>query len=369
MRRHGVQDFERPLSTAQLQQTFPLLLRAAGYRTAFLGKFAVGAEKHRELSLPENQFDLWYGFPQSISFQQLIDGQPRYLTTVMTEKAVGFINENKADQPFCLVVALKEPHGPRNYYDPAFKNPYTDVNIPRPASLTRRSFDSLPKAVREGLNADPKLLSDPEHYQKELRNTYALISRADLAIGQICQALRDRGLNENTVIIFASDNGHFDGAHGLGGKWIMYEESIHVPLIIRDPRLPAATRGRRGQMALNIDIAPTILGLAGLPVPAAMQGSDLQPLLRDPNYQGRDDWYYEHTYATNPPRAPIPKSEGVRTNRWKYIRYTEPTPPLEQLFDLSVDPGEEQDLAANPLHAQTLAELRARCDAYRLSLN
>ncbi len=368
MRRHGIEDFKKPLSAAQWRQTFPALLRAAGYRTAFLGKFAIGAVERGSLALPADQFDLWYGFPQSIAFKQIVAGQPRYLTTVMTEKAIGFIKETNSTQPFCLIVAFKEPHGPRDFYDPEFKNPYTKTVFPPPANLTRASFDALPKFVQQGLNATPDWLQKPEAFQKELRAEYALISRADRAVGQICQALKEQGCDDNTVIIHLSDNGSMDGAHALEGKWLMYEESIHVPLIIRDPRLSAATRGRRQQMALNIDVAPTILALAGVPVPAGMQGADLQPLLRDAGAKGREDWYYEHTYTTGSGRRPIPQSEGVRTARWKYIRYTEPQPPVEQLFDLAADPREEKDLAHNLADAKTLAALRSRCDEYRKTL-
>lgn len=369
MRRHGIEDFKTPLSAAQWRQTFPALLRGAGYRTAFLGKFAIGApEVSRNLALPADQFDFWYGFPQSISFKQTIDGKARYLTTVMTEKAVGFLKETNPDQPFCLIVALKEPHGPRNYYDPEFEDAIAGTTIPQPTNLTRRSFDAMPEIVRQGLNAIPEWLRKPEAFQAELRSEYALISRADLAIGGICQALKEQGLDDNTVIIHTSDNGSLDGAHGLEGKWLMYEESIRVPLIIRDPRLPASTRGRRQQMALNIDLAPTILAMAEVPAPAAMQGQNLQEVLRDATTKGREDWYYEHVYTPEPGRRPIPKSEGVRTDRWKYIRYTQPNPPLEQLFDLAADPQEERNLAREPEHAGMLATLRSRCEAYRKSL-
>jgi len=369
MRRHGIEDFEKPLSSAQWRQTFPALLRQAGYRTAFLGKLAIGSPKvSRELSLPADQFDLWYGFPQGIAFKQVVDGQPRYLTTVMTDKAVQFLKQTRKDQPFCLILALKEPHGPLDYFDPEFPDAYASATIPPPANLNRRSFEALPELVRNGLNSNPQWLDNPASYQAAMRKIYAYISRADLAVGQICRALKDLGLDQNTVIIHTSDNGSMEGAHGLAGKWIMYEESIHVPLIIRDPRLPASTRGRRGQMALNIDLAPTILALAGVPIPAGMQGMDLQPVLRDPNARGRADWYYEHVYTTPPSRKPIPKCEGVRTERWKYIRYTEPQPPLEQLFDLAADPQEEHDLAREAVHAETLAKLRIRCDEYRNKL-
>ncbi len=369
MRRHGIEDFKRPLSAAQWRQTFPALLREAGYRTAFLGKFAIGAPQDtRGLALPADQFDLWYGFQQSIAFKQTIDGKARYLTTVMTEKAVGFLKKTKPDQPFCLIMALKEPHGPRNYFDPEFKDPTAETTIPQPSNLTRQSFDALPEIVRLGLNAVPDWLQKPEAFQTELRSEYALISRSDLAIGQICQAIKEQGFDDNTVVIHTSDNGSLDGAHALEGKWLMYEESIRVPLIIRDPRLPVSTRGRRQQMALNIDLAPTILTMAGLPVPAGMQGVNLQPLLRDAATKGREDWYYEHVYTPEPGRRPIPKNEGVRTERWKYTRYTEPHPPVEQLFDLAADPQEEKDLARDPTHAKTLSTLRDRCDAYRRSL-
>ena len=369
MRRHGIEDFKRPLSAAQWQQTFPALLRAAGYRTAFLGKFAIGNPQNaKELALPADKFDLWYGFPQSIAFKQTVAGKPHYLTSVMTEKAINFIKETNSAKPFCLIVAFKEPHGPRNFFDPEFKDSLAGMEIPPPSNLTHESFGKLPESVRHGLNANNNWLAKPQTFQTDMREEYALISRADLAVGQICAALKEQGCDDNTVIIHLSDNGSMDGAHALEGKWLMYEESIHVPLIIRDPRLPAATHGRRQQMALNIDVAPTILALAGVPVPAGMQGTDLQPLLREASAKGREDWYYEHVFPNLPGQRPIPKSEGVRTERWKYIRYTEPHPPLEQLFDLAADPQEEKDLAHDPAQAKTLATLRSRCDDYRKSL-
>jgi arylsulfatase A-like enzyme len=371
MRRHGVEDFKTPLSAAQWQQTFPALLRKAGYRTGFLGKFAIGApQPNSALALPADQFDLWYGFPQMIAFKQMVNGKPRYLTTVMTEKAVEFLKETKTkpELPFCLIVALKEPHGPLDYFDPEYKDPYTNATIPPPKNLSRSSFEALPEKVKSSLGAMPQWFEKPETFQAALRKTYAYTSRADAAVGAICRALKEQGLDQNTVVIHLSDNGTMDGAHGLDGKWLMYEESIHVPLIIRDPRLPKSTQGRRSQLALNIDLAPTILAMAGVPIPKSMQGSDLQPVLRNAKAKGRDDWYYEHTYNTDPPRKPIPKSEGVRTERWKYIRYTEEQPPLEQLFDLQTDPQEERDLASAPAHAKTLSTLRARCDSYRKTL-
>jgi len=369
MRRHGIEDFVKPLSAAQLQETYPVLLRKAGYRTGYLGKFGVGSPKVDEkLSLPAELFDLWYGFPQNVAYKQQVDGRDRYLTTIMTEKAVEFFKTQKPDQPFCLTVALKEPHGPLTYWDPEVPKPYTDAKIPRPANLTRESFDALPGLIQHGLNAEPGWIGKDGGYQDFMRRRYAYISRADLAIEQIRAALVAQGLDKNTVIIFMSDNGTFDGAHALSGKWLMHEESIRVPLIICDPRLPASTRGqKRTGMALNIDLAPTMLAMAGVPVPSGMQGLNLQPLLADRNAKIRDDWYYEHLYF-DPNRPRIPQSVGVRTERWKYVRYTDASPALEQLFDLVADPHEEHDLAKEPAEGKTLAMLRARCDEYGVSL-
>ena len=370
MRRHGIRDFARPLSSEQWQNTFPALLRAAGYRTAFLGKYAIGSpDVSRELSLPENQFDLWYGFPQSIEFKQVVDGQDRYLTTIMEEKASQFLAEAQNNaEPFCLIVAIKEPHGPLDYFDPEFENAYGTSVIPLPENLTPESCAALPERVRDGLNGRPEWLENPATFQAYMRERYAYVSRADLAVGRICGAIKDQGLEANTVVMHISDNGSLEGAHGLGGKWLMYEESIRVPFIIRDPRLPTEKRGRRTQMVLGIDIAPTILSMANVPVPKGMQGEDLVPLLYDNQATGREDWYYEHDFTLPSPNKQIPKSEGVRTERFKFIRYTDQQSPLEQLFDLVADPHEEHDLVSDPTHSATLEKLRSRCDEYRETL-
>jgi len=373
MRRHTIRDFQTPLSAEAFAQTYPALLRKAGYRTGYLGKFAVGWPKPeaRHLALPAEGFDFWFGFPQMINFRQEVDGEVRYLTTMMEEKAVEFLRTNPPDRPFCLTVALKEPHGPWNYYDPQVPNPYQDAHIPPPPTCTPEHYEAQPEFIRSSLNggSGPRWFKDPEAYQEHTRTFYRLIARADLALGRIMAALKDAGLEGNTVVIYSSDHGSMLGAHGLVGKWLMYEESIRVPLIIRDPRLPVKLRGRHcDKMALSIDLAPTMLALAGVPIPRSMQGRDLTPLLGDRQVSWREDWYYEHVYNTKPPRRPIVKCEGVRTDRWKYTYYPGIKPPFEQLFDLKNDPHEVRNLAGDPDHAETLARLRDRCNVYRQEL-
>jgi arylsulfatase A-like enzyme len=373
MRRHGIEDFHTPLAAEALDQTYPMLLREAGYRTGYLGKFAVGwpEPEIRHLSLPAEEFDFWYGFPQTINFLQEIDGQKRYLTDVMTEKAVQFLRTNPPGKPFCLTIAFKEPHGPWNFFDPDVPDAYADAEIPPPPTFSEEAYDAQPPFIRDSLNGGtgPRWLKDPDAYQKHVRTFYRLITRVDIAVGEILAELERLGLDENTVILYSSDHGSLLGAHGLAGKWLMYEESIRVPLVIRDPRQPRSLRGRRcEEMALSIDLAPTMLTLAGVPVPERMQGRSLEPLVAGQDVDWRDDWYYEHVYNTRPPRRPIVKCEGVRTDRWKYTRYPEIEPPYEQLFDLDHDPREEKNLAHAEAHADVLSRLRNRCDEYRETL-
>lgn len=365
MRRHGITDFKTPLTEEAFDKTYPALLQKSGYRTGYLGKYAIGnpAGNDRKLSLPAHRFDDWYGFPQSISFKQKIEGKTRFLTEVMTERAVGFLKKED-ERPFCLTVSFKEPHGPFNYFDPNVPDPYRDLVLPTPPTFTTEDFQKQPGFIRNSLNADKSLasLKDKKLFQKDQGIFYRTVTRADHAVGAILAELDRLGLAKNTVIIFSSDHGSLLGDHGLSGKWLMYENSIRVPLIIFDPRIdPAKAQGKRDQLALNIDLAPTILALAGIKPPATMQGRDLSPLIRGEALPWRDSFFYEHTYDTNPPRSPIAQSEGLRTSDWKYIRYPKTDPVFEQLFDLKNDPLERNNLAGSPEHSDRLAQLRSEC--------
>lgn len=385
MWRHGIRDFATPLSAGQFDLTYPALLQRAGYRTGFIGKYAVGAARAERgvvdslgfapgsvrpsASLPANRFDYWFGFPQAINFLQVVGGEKRHLTPLMTGRAIEFLRAGPPGRPFCLSLNFKEPHGPFNYFDPDSPDNYKDSDIPSPPTATQADFEKQPEFLRKSLNgsADGAWRADArQRFLRDARTCYRLVEDVDRAVGQVMAALRELKLDANTVVIFTSDNGSLRGAHGLTGKWLAYEESMRVPLIVRDPRLPAGLRGvRREEMALNIDLAPTMLRLAGVPVPPEMQGRDLSPLLSGTAVKWRDDWFYEHTYTPEDDRPPIARSEAVRTARWKYIRYIDTTPRFEQLFDLLNDPLERQNLADRPEHKQILADLRARWQQLR----
>jgi arylsulfatase A-like enzyme len=189
------------------------------------------------------------------------------------------------------------------------------------------------------------------------RGYYRMISGVDRVVGRVLDELRRLRLDGDTIVLFTSDNGYFLGERGFAGKWLIHEESIRVPLIVRDPRAAAERRGvTAGPMVLNIDLAPTILELAGVAVPDTYQGRSLTGWLSGDVPAWRHDFLYEHLFD----HPKIPKSTGVRTEHWTYVRYFEQEPPFEELYDLRADPGQVNNLAGDSEHGAVLRRLRAR---------
>jgi arylsulfatase A-like enzyme len=357
-RSHGIEEFARQFTAEQFSATYPAQLRNAGYRTGYIGKF--GLDK---LPLPERGFDFWRGFPgQGASFPQ---GEPGpHMLSTMTSQAREFLQTCRPGRPFCLSVSYKHPHAddgdPRQFlYAPEEAGLYRDVEIPFPKTAAPRYVEQLPRSIQrsEGRRRWAVRFSTPALYQESVKSYYRLCTGIDRSVGAVLRALDDRGLRDNTIVVYASDNGFYLAEHGLADKWFMHEESIRVPLIIHDPR-PGALRGAvLPELALNIDIAPTLLDLAGVASHPPMQGRSLVPLLRGGTSTWRRDFFYEHRYRHN---GWIPATEGVRGERWKYTRYIDETPVCEELFDLSGDRLEEENLAACPAHAARLGQMRRR---------
>lgn len=349
-RRHGINRFGQPFSDKQLQLTYPVQLRQAGYRTGFVGKYGLGHNK----TIQAKQFDYWRGFGGQGKYEHLDEkGDYKHLTTIMQEQAVQFLRGCSGEQPFCLSVSFKAPHvqdgDERQFiYDPKLADMYKDVVIPGPEYGEDKYFEKYPDFFttnNEGRKRWRLRFETSEKYQASMKGYYRLITGVDMTIGRIRSELQRLGFADNTVIVFSGDNGFFLGERGLAGKWYGHRESIRVPLIVYDPRLPAAKRGQRlSQMALNIDIAPTMLSLAGLAVPDAMQGENLLRLVHGEAGGWRQEFFYEHLISI----PTIPKSEGVVTQRFKYLRYPETTPMFEELYDLQTDPHEISNLAGAP---------------------
>jgi arylsulfatase A-like enzyme len=360
--RHSIKDFKTSFTEAALAQTYPMLLRQAGYRTGFVGKYGVG----RGPDMPADKFDLWHGCPGQCDPYERKDenGNYKHLTELMGDQAIEFLQSCSKEQAFCLSVSFKAPHvqdnDPRQFiYDPIYKDLYADATIPTPKTADPRYFEALPEFLQksEARHRWQIRFATPEKYQESVKGYYRLITGVDDVIGRIQDELRRLNLEDQTIIIFTGDNGFYLGEHGLAGKWFPHEESIRVPLIFYDPRAGGNRRGvTLDQMALNVDIAPTILELAGLKVPQQMQGRGLVPLLKGKKPKWRTEFFYEHPFE----HKTIAKSEALRTQRWKYARYIDYD--YEELYDLKNDPLETTNLAKDKKYQQTLESLRKHCD-------
>jgi arylsulfatase A-like enzyme len=368
-RTHGMTEFSYQLSGAQFARTYPGILRSSGYRTGFIGKYGLDGPP-----LPSNQFDYWRGFAGQGRYLQAGDKGP-HLTRVMGDQALEFLGTCSKNQPFFLQVSFKAPHAqdddPRQFiYDPADVGMYRDAVIPPVKTSDPKYVAALPAEVQrsEGRRRWAVRFSTPELYQQSVKAYYRLISEVDREVGRVREQLERQGLSDNTVIIYSSDNGFYLGEHGMADKWIPHEESIRVPLVIFDPRSrPALAGARREELTLNIDIAPTILGLAGAPVPESMQGRDLGPLLAGRQVAWRQEFFYEHTFTN--PGGWIPRTEGLRDQKWKYFRYLDINPLFEELYDLEKDPLETRNLAKESTYQAELIRLRGRWDAWRRHLD
>lgn len=363
---NGIYDFATPLSSEQVQQTYWEQLKQAGYHIGFIGKFGVGNK------LPSEAFDYWKGFPgQGHYFPQGPKGP--HLTHIMRDQANEFFTTAPRDRPFCLSISFKAPHvqdeSPEQYLPaPDTESLYEGATIPPPSGAGPDDILRFPLALQrsESRHRWGVRFATPELYQASVKGYYRLISGIDAAIGSMRETLGKLGLAENTIIVYSADHGIFNGEHGLAGKWYGHEESIHIPLIIYDPRKPKAEQGqRRSAMTLNIDLNPTVLELAGLRPNPAAQGRSLVPLLHDENASQRHVWFIEHHFPYN---GWIPSSEGIRTERWKYLRYTDSAAPFEELYDLKDDPHETNNLAGKAEYAHQQSTLVGYWQKWRDSL-
>jgi arylsulfatase A-like enzyme len=380
-RRHGIDDFQKFIPRTALQQTYPVLLRQNGYYTGFIGKYGVGDR------MPVSFFDFWRGFPgQGTFFYRDSTGALVHETEFKERQAEQFINTRDPSKPFCLSISFKAPHGEDSSMenngfkpDPYFNSWYTGVQFPYPDTYDNQYYLQFPQAWRrspQNVLNEARVrfntrFSTPEKFQTTYHAIYRLVSGVDKVVGELMDHLKAKGLDKNTIIVFTSDNGYYMGEHGLEGKWYGHEESIRLPLIIYDPRLPRQ-RKVATEIALNIDLAPTILAWAQVNVPYRMQGVPLQSLMIGNGSNWRTEFFYEHPYVSDPGTY-IPRSIGIVAPPWKYIRYYGGTNPFQQtlyeeLFDVSADPHEKNNLAKQPVWRTRITDYRRRVAAYQRTL-
>ena len=356
MARHGSDHFEE--FDTPWAETYPGLLRANGYFVGHVGKWHNG-------KFPKENFD----FGRAYSGRHWItnrDGSTIHVTQKNESDAMEFLRTRPADKPFCLTVAFFATHAEDGHPLQFLPQPgslalYENVTIPVPPNATEESWKRLPiffDEKNEGRNRWRWRFDTPEKYQTMMKNYYRLATEVDSTCGRVLAELKKQGLLDNTLVIFTTDNGYFHAEHGLADKWYPHQESIRVPLIIRDPRMAQAKHGQTNDdFTLNVDLAPTILAAAGITAPPKMQGRDVSPLYLAAKKPGwRTEFFYEHPTCSSIDF--IPSSEALVRKDWKYIYW--PDYKLEQLFNLNADPIEENDLVADPAQKKRLAEMRSR---------
>jgi len=359
LRRHNIDGFGTPFSDQAWSETYPALLKEAGYKMGFIGKFGVG----RFEDMPKETFDFWQGFGGHGIYENSDDeGNFIHLTEKMGNQAIEFIREYSGEDPFCLSVSFKAPHcqdgDPRQFiFDQAYSDILDGTTIPEEPTNTDEIYELFPEEWRrdnEGRARWKIRFSTPEQYQEMVKGYYRLVYGVDVVVGRIRAELKKSGLDDNTVIIYSGDNGFYLGEHGLAGKWYGHEESIRVPLLVFDPR--SSEKGIvEEQMALNIDIAPTILDFANIDKPVRMQGESILKM-KEGTDKWRTDFFYEHPVfrATGysdikggeTRNIDIPGIEGIIGSDYKYIRYfREPGDYFyEELFDRKNDPSDLSNL-------------------------
>ena len=353
-----------PIADIHISESYPALLKKEGYLTGFIGKFGVKVRK----GAVDKMFDSFTPLNRNPYFHKQKDGSLRHETQVAADRAIDFLARAKNEaEPFCLSVSFNASHAEDRDKKDHFPYPkvvgslYEGMKMPSPRLSDPKVFESQPEFLRKSMNRDRYFWrwDTEEKYQKNMRNYLRMISGIDHAIGRVIAELKTHDLDKNTVIIYMADNGYYAGSRGFAGKWSHYEESQRVPLIIFDPREKKDNRGKKEKsIALNVDIAPTIIALAGARMPEGYQGralaSSLGGKLRG---EAPKDFFCEHRMNNRS----IPKWEGVRGERFKYAHYYEQEPPFELLHDLESDPMELKNLVNDPKYNEKLEELRKRC--------
>jgi arylsulfatase A-like enzyme len=320
---------------------------------------------------PQDQYDVYEAIGRNPYFKTMPDGSKRHETDLVGDRGIEFIKSQPKNQPFCLNLWFNAAHAEDNDRRPGIGHHpwpqsvdglYEDRTIPPPRLGDPAIYEQQPTFLKESINRERFFwgYDTPEKYQTNLRAYFRQITGIDRAVSRVLAALEDAGLAESTIIVYSADNGYYLGDRGFQGKWSHYEESLRVPLVIYDPRLPREQRGRVvDAMALNVDLPATFLDWAGVTKPAAYEGRSLAPIV-----QGRTpaDWR-NYFFCEHLDLAPTLTWEGIRGERYVYARYFDQRPPAELLYDLQTDPDQLKNLAHDSGHADALQRMRALCDA------
>lgn len=373
---HGITDnLDRSPATHRLV-TFPLLLQRAGYETAFVGKWHMGNDDS-----PRPGFDYWAGLKgqgstldAALNVNGKVTKTHGYVTDRLSDHAVEFLQRPHA-KPFLLYISHKALHPETSQRaDGSLSDPKASNFIPadrhkdlytgeyvlrRPNALA--SPEGKP-ALQRTLPGLPSLSPETGSSDQTILNRLRMLASVDESTGSVIKALESAGILDQTVIVFTSDHGYFYGEHGLSvERRLAYEESIRIPLAVRHPALVPERNAKRDQTVLTIDIAPTLLELAGVPRPESLHGKSFASLLSHDGPELRDAFLIEYFTDTVFPRVLEMGYQAVRTSDWKYIHYLS-LPGMDELYDLNRDPYEMRNLAGNPRFQERVSTMKAELD-------
>lgn len=433
-RKHGV-NFNSGTSVAEdaWKDSYPVVLRKNGYYTGYIGKnhvpIGVGGYKS---GLMEASFDYWYaghghltfypknrhaifkGAQNDTQIEILQEGTADFLSNeYKLAGAKHFLHGLPKDKPFCMSINFNLPHGASTSTmkmlptdAETYKSLYRDKQIPLPKYYTEKKAIRSPKLPADVLHANDRqeiydFVDNKQDLRERMIRNMQAVTGIDALVGNLRQTLKERNLDKNTIIIFTSDHGIFWGENGLGGKALCYEVCTRVPMIIYDPNVPRKSRGRKSaQLVQTIDIAPTMLTYAEIPIPTSYQGKPLNDMIHGNDIPVREVLFTENVWSTH---FGNPRCEAVQDKEWKYIRYYknenlsaqylidtakkykvnmtsmlyanhdpqiavyqsfiegplngEPA-VYEELYHLKNDPDEQHNLANNKVHTEKLEEMR-----------
>jgi len=375
---HGVVDNYNPVR--QDLVFFPELLQEAGYETAFIGKWHMGGD----IDDPQRGFDHWVSFkgqgiywpheeglkvkgryvPQAEKTGFNVNGerveQKGYITDELTDYAMDWLNTRSTEKPFLLYLSHKAVHAdflPPNRF--AYKYENEEVPMPKTWADDPDAFQDVPKWVKNQRNSRHGVefayytdLDIPNYYRRYCETILAV----DESLGRVMGWLERTGQLEETVILYLGDNGFLFGEHGLIDKRCAYEESIRIPMLWHCPELSEGGRTVEETVA-NIDVAPTLLEVAGIETPEHMNGRSFLPLAKGEEVAWNNDFLYEYYWERNYPQTPT--THSLRDGRFKYIRY-HGVWDVDELYDLEADPHERINLINDPEYADRIAAMNKR---------
>ena len=324
--------------------TFPELLQKAGYETAFVGKWHMARKNS-----PRPGFNHWISFTgqgrydrNKLNVDSQVVHSDAYVTDELTDYAVRFLKKQH-DRPFMLYLSHKAVHGP---FVPAkrHENLYSDVEI----ESRHNPQDNLDTKPPWGRKMDA-------NWKNQILAYYRCLAAVDESLGRILETLEQINALDNTAVIFAGDNGYFHGEHGgMWDKRAAYEPSMRIPLLMRYPRL-AANATICDEMVLNIDLAPTVLELAGIPSPGTIQGQSWLGVLK--GRPGRRNFLYEYFQEADR-KYKRPTILAIRTKRWKYVTYPLDNSLTSELYSMQDDPDELNNLIGDPNCASVIDRMK-----------